>query len=203
MWDGKTFARNRSNFMSDSVSGSRAALSRNAPREASWKRYVERCAAGDQAALAALYDESSSLAYSVALRLLGNSADAEEMTLDVYTQVWRTAASYDQVRGSVTSWLVTLARSRAIDRIRSRASRVQREQPILDFTSFEADTASPEQQIAFNQRSQRGAGSAGHSRARTERGLSIWPFFRTCLTVSWQTTWVSLWERSRAESAPV
>jgi RNA polymerase sigma-70 factor (ECF subfamily) len=102
-----------------------------------------------------LYDESSSLTYSVAMRLLGHAADAEEVTLDVYTQVWRTAATHDRSRGSVPSWLLTLARSRAIDRIRSRANRVQREQPILEFTSFEAATASPEQEIAFSQRSQR------------------------------------------------
>jgi RNA polymerase sigma-70 factor (ECF subfamily) len=116
---------------------------------------VDRCAAGDQSALAALYDESSSLAYSLAMRLLGDTADAEEVTLDVYTQVWRTAASYDRARGSVVSWLVTLARSRAIDRLRSRANRTQREQPILEFSDFEAVTASPEQQVAFSQRSQR------------------------------------------------
>jgi RNA polymerase sigma-70 factor (ECF subfamily) len=138
--------------MGDSVSGSKPAV---ASREAVWRQYVDHCAAGDQSALAALYDESSSLVHSLTNRMLGNAADADEVTLDVYTQVWRTAATYDQARGSVASWLVTLARSRAIDRTRSRASRVKREQPILDFTSFEAATASPEQQIAFSQRSQR------------------------------------------------
>ncbi len=116
---------------------------------------MDRCAAGDQSALAALYDESSSLTYSIAMRLLADSADAEEVTLDVYTQIWRTAATYQQSRGSVASWLVTLARSRAIDRLRSRASRVQREQPILEFADFEAGAASPEQEIAFSQRSRR------------------------------------------------
>ena len=116
---------------------------------------MDRCAAGDQSALAALYDESSSLVCALAMRLLGDMADAEEVTLDVYTQVWRTAATYSQARGSVVSWLVTLARSRAIDRLRSRANRAQREQPILEFTDFEAATVSPEQQIVFSQRSQR------------------------------------------------
>jgi RNA polymerase sigma-70 factor (ECF subfamily) len=60
---------------------------------------------------------------SKALRILSFRADAEEVTADVYTRIWRTAASYDARRGSVDAWLVSIARSRAIDRLRSRATR--------------------------------------------------------------------------------
>jgi len=109
-----------------------------------WKHYIDRCAAGDQSAMAQLYDESSSLVYSVALRMLGDAADAEEVTLDVYTQVWRTAATYDPNRGKATAWLVTLARSRAIDRLRSRGGRDRRELPILQSEEMRSDSASPE-----------------------------------------------------------
>jgi RNA polymerase sigma-70 factor (ECF subfamily) len=124
-------------------------------REQAWRRNVERCASGDHAALAALYDDSSPLVYSVAMRMLADTADAEEVTMDVYTQVWRTAPSYEAERGSVTAWLVTLARSRAIDRLRARASRVQREQPLVEFTDLQADTASPESATEAGMRRQR------------------------------------------------
>ena len=72
-------------------------------------------------ALAALYDESSSLVYTIVFRIVGNREDAEEVTLDVYSQVWRSAAGYQPDRATVAGWLTMLARSRAIDRVRSRA----------------------------------------------------------------------------------
>jgi RNA polymerase sigma-70 factor (ECF subfamily) len=116
----------------------------NAQLDDAWKRYLDRCAAGDQSAMAQLYDESSSLVYSVALRMLGDAADAQEVTLDVYMQVWRTSATYDPNRGKATAWLVTLARSRAIDRLRSRGGRDRRELPILQSEEMRSDSASPE-----------------------------------------------------------
>jgi RNA polymerase sigma-70 factor (ECF subfamily) len=73
-----------------------------------------------QEALAVLYDESSSLVYTVVSRIVGHREDAEEVTLDVYSQVWRSASGYQPDRGSVSAWLVMLARSRAIDRLRAR-----------------------------------------------------------------------------------
>jgi RNA polymerase sigma-70 factor (ECF subfamily) len=79
-------------------------------------------------------------------------AAAEEVTLNVYTQVWRTAGSYDRQRGSVGAWLVTAARSRAIDRLRAGAGRAEREQPFLEFADPEANTPSPEQESEHNQR---------------------------------------------------
>jgi RNA polymerase sigma-70 factor (ECF subfamily) len=124
-------------------------------RELAWKEYVGRAADGDQSGLADLYDESSSLVYSVALRMLGHREDAEEVTLDVYTQVWRTAASYDPSRGTVAAWLVTQARSRAIDRMRARGGRMEREQPMVKFFDLEADAPSPEQESEAGQRRRR------------------------------------------------
>src|SRR4051812_10803355 len=83
-------------------------------QDAHWRVYLARICDGEQTALGSLYDESSSLVYSMVLRVLGNVADAEEVTMDVYTQVWKSASGYDTSRGSVTAWLITLARSRAI-----------------------------------------------------------------------------------------
>jgi len=70
------------------------------PSEQEWVLLIRRVAQGDQQALAAFYDATSTLVYGFAMRMLGNTATAEEVTLDVYTQVWRQAASYNQERGT-------------------------------------------------------------------------------------------------------
>jgi RNA polymerase sigma-70 factor (ECF subfamily) len=113
-------------------------------RDALWNSYVQRAATGDQQAFASLYDESSHLVYSIALRILGNEADAEEVTTDVYTQVWRTAGKFTQERGSVNAWLIMLARSRAIDRYRSR-NRMKAEEPVDAMLDVAAAGPDPEQ----------------------------------------------------------
>jgi RNA polymerase sigma-70 factor (ECF subfamily) len=104
-----------------------------------WSQCIQRAARGDQQALAELYDQSSRLIYSVALRIAGNPADAEEITLDVYSQVWKLAKDYTPDRGSPSAWLVMMARSRALDKVRSRVSRTQHETTLE--TAF--DAASP------------------------------------------------------------
>jgi RNA polymerase sigma-70 factor (ECF subfamily) len=120
-----------------------------------WPKYVERCAAGDQSALAALYDASNRLVYSMALRILQDTADAEEVTLDVYMQVWKTAQGYSGNRGSVGTWLVMLARTRAIDRLRSRQSRTRLEDPLPEQPDFAADILNPEQEAQGARQRQR------------------------------------------------
>jgi RNA polymerase sigma-70 factor (ECF subfamily) len=69
--------------------------------------------------MTSLYDASSRALYGLLLRILNEHALAEEVLLDVYMQVWRQAASYDELRGSPMAWMLTIARSRAIDRLRS------------------------------------------------------------------------------------
>jgi len=92
-------------------------------RELVWKEYVRRVAHKDHSALSALLNETSPLVFATALRVLSFRADAEEVTTDVYHRIWRTAETYDPQRGSVDAWLVSIARSRAIDRLRARAAR--------------------------------------------------------------------------------
>lgn len=120
--------------------------------ESTWPQLVARCAAREEAALASLYDESVSLVYRVALRVLGDSADAEEVSIDVYHQVWRMASSYDSSRGGVAAWLVMLARSRAIDRLRSRGVRSRNEGSIPAHTEVRAAAAGPEETSIASQR---------------------------------------------------
>ena len=88
-------------------------------RSQSWAALIGRVAEGDQDALTTLYDETNRFVYGLLLRILGNTATAEEVLLDVYVQLWRQAARYDRQRGNPRAWLVTMARSRAIDRMRA------------------------------------------------------------------------------------
>lgn len=84
---------------------------------------LAQVAKGSQQAFEELYDQSSALLYTLALRILGNRDEATELLQEIYLEVWRKVARYDVGRGSPMAWLVTLARSRAIDRLRARASK--------------------------------------------------------------------------------
>ena len=81
---------------------------------------IRRVARGDADALAFLYDRHSRIIYSLAFRIVGDPPEAEEIVQDVFAQAWRQAERYDTSRGVVVAWLLMIARSRAIDRVRSR-----------------------------------------------------------------------------------
>jgi len=116
---------------------------------------IRRLADGDQTALSALYDATNRLVYGLAVRILGDAADAEEITLDVYTQAWRQVARYVSSRGDAVTWLLTLTRSRAIDRLRSRAGSKKRETALETASELATDGPDPESQSAFAQRARR------------------------------------------------
>ena len=81
---------------------------------------VSAIRAGDQNAMAALYDRYSSIVYSVALRVLGDTGAAEDVQQDVFMQLWRNPGAFDASRGNLGAWLAVIARNRAIDAIRKR-----------------------------------------------------------------------------------
>lgn len=83
---------------------------------------IARITEGDTRALRALYDRCSRRAFAVALGVLTNRGEAEEVVQETFLQVWRQARRFDARRGGATTWIVTIARSRAIDRLRARGA---------------------------------------------------------------------------------
>jgi RNA polymerase sigma-70 factor, ECF subfamily len=86
--------------------------------EDDWVRLVGSIAAGDPRALRALYERTHRLVFTLAVRISGNRESAEEITLDVFRDVWLRSGQYDPEGGSVVGWIMNQARSRAIDRLR-------------------------------------------------------------------------------------
>jgi len=83
------------------------------------REWIQRMASKDAKALDAFYTRYNRLAFGLVLRIVGNREDAEEVLTDVFWQIWQQAPKYDASRGKPIAWLLTIARSRAIDRVRS------------------------------------------------------------------------------------
>ena len=86
--------------------------------EKDWVGLVQSIGTGDQLALRALYDRTHRLVFTLIVRITNNRETAEELTLDVFHDVWRRAVNYDAAGGSVVGWILNQARSRSIDRVR-------------------------------------------------------------------------------------
>jgi RNA polymerase sigma-70 factor (ECF subfamily) len=84
-------------------------------------------ARGDVAAFEELYDRYSSTLYALLLRILGNAEDAQEVLQETMVKAWTNAKMFDAMRGSEVAWLISIARSRGIDRLRARRIRLDRE----------------------------------------------------------------------------
>src|SRR5688572_13597665 len=84
---------------------------------------IQRIATGDHEAFARLYDRYAALVFTFAMRLLRVRSEAEDLLQEVFLQVWRQSNHYQPERGSPEAWLITMTRSRAIDRLRSRRRR--------------------------------------------------------------------------------
>lgn len=92
------------------------------PANAADQALLARVSGGDAAALRTLYDVCAGRAMSIAYRVLASRSEAEEVVQETFVQVWRQAASYDASRGGAMAWIATIVRSRALDRLRSRAA---------------------------------------------------------------------------------
>jgi RNA polymerase sigma-70 factor, ECF subfamily len=126
-------------------------MKRHEVRDPSDFDLVRGLADRDASALARLYDRYGGLSYSVALRVLGDSGLAEDTVQECFLKVWNTAAAFDPERGSLRTWLLTLVRNRAIDKLRGRRSRAARE---IDLAAIEPMPAArsgsdPWEEVAF------------------------------------------------------
>jgi RNA polymerase sigma-70 factor, ECF subfamily len=86
--------------------------------EQDWATLVQSIASGDQLALHALYERAHRIVFTLMIRITANRETAEELTIDVFHDVWRGASRYDATNGTVLGWIMNQARSRAIDRLR-------------------------------------------------------------------------------------
>ena len=121
--------------------------------EQEWVALVRAVAAGDEVALHALYERASRAVYTFIVRITSNRETAEELTLDVFHDVWRRASRYDPANGTVLGWIMNQARSRAIDQVRfeHRKKRL----PSSDQAVLSSDEAAgPHDLLAFKQQSE-------------------------------------------------
>ena len=114
---------------------------------------IERMTRGDSFALTALYDQTNRIVFGLVLRIVRDGALAEEVLLDVYTQVWQQASSYQPLRGGPLAWILTIARSRAIDRLRSSRWEERRE-PLERAEERSSQAADPEAATVSSERRQ-------------------------------------------------
>ena len=95
------------------------------PSQTSDNDLLHAVARGDESALAACYDRYRLILFGLILRILNDRQEAEDVLQEVFLQVWRRAGDFDEARGRAFTWLVTIARSRALDRLRSAGSRTR------------------------------------------------------------------------------
>ena len=107
---------------------------------------------GDEGALAALYDRYGAILFGLIVRIVNSRPEAEDVLQQVFMQVWNRAADFDETRGKAFSWLVTVARSRSIDRIRSLGVRAR---AVETANQAEAKMAFPTGEAAVFQAEQR------------------------------------------------
>jgi len=91
------------------------------------ERLLSEIAGGDTLAFERFYDQHSSTIFGLLLKITSDASDASDLLQETFLQVWQKAARFDAARGSELAWLITIARSRAIDRLRSRQTRSTRE----------------------------------------------------------------------------
>lgn len=113
---------------------------------------VSRITEKDQGALALLYDRYARIIYTIAYKILNSSEESEEVVLDVFTQVWRTAKNYSSQKGRVDTWLFMMTRSRALDRLRRHARFDKVITASEDALTMRSHCDTPEEEVLIQER---------------------------------------------------
>ncbi len=100
---------------------------------------TDRIRQGDKKALAELYDAYSGMVYGVVLKIVGNRELVEEIVQDVFMRVWKNMGTFDPTKARISTWIINIARNRAIDELRSKSFRNQSENQTLDNSVHEVD----------------------------------------------------------------
>ena len=111
---------------------------------------AEALAAGDLDALARLYDRYGPLAYSVALRILGDPGKAEDVVQDAFLKLWHGASRFDAHRGSLRTWVITAVRNRSIDYLRGRGAHERREEELQPEVAYGEGPPDPWREVALS-----------------------------------------------------
>jgi RNA polymerase sigma-70 factor, ECF subfamily len=96
---------------------------------------IDRVRVGEQGAMAEIFDRYAGLVYSVALRVLRDSGQAEDVAQEIFFQLWRSPDSFSSSRGSLGAWLLVVARNRAIDHLRQRRPGEPVDEVVIDSTT--------------------------------------------------------------------
>ena len=112
---------------------------------------LRRAGRGDQAAFGELYDALSPLVYGVVLKVVRDPSHAEEVSQEVFVELWRLAARFDGTKGSARTWAATLAHRRAIDRVRSEQATRNRQDRDANHAVREHDTVAAEVESSMDQ----------------------------------------------------
>lgn len=119
------------------------------------RNLIGRIAQGDELALGALYDHTLGRVYGLALRITRNRQTAEEVAEDVFFQVWRQALRFDAERGNAMAWILTIARSRALDSLRRADQAEPHAEPEILLADDQSIDGDPQDLLAATQRNDR------------------------------------------------
>jgi len=106
----------------------------------------------NQAAVSILYDRYARIIYTIAYKILGSKEESEEIVIDVFNQVWKTSASYNPAKSRVDTWLFMIARSRALDRLRTLGRKTKVHLACTDAAVLSPKTSCPDENLLMMER---------------------------------------------------